>query len=512
MNRLHIRSNLTLIVAIAVLLLLASSPGGIAQQTTSTFSGRVVDVKGNPVTGFSFTIYPTKLINGHAITMMSFSIPSSAIHKTDDEGHFLITAVMPGPVQLIEFSPMLQQSQKNYEILSMKSQKNYEILSMKIGKMTFYPTVPSPSKGIKFAIEPGTHLENVTITVRPRTRYRGKVVSKDGIPLRNASIKLDVDREYKTFRSWTKDSPTRMRSGMTDFPTRTNSDGYFVRYIELDCDVASYTVSVKCQGLSATSEFTLKSGEQREDLVFTLEGTRMAMRGQIVFDDGTPLPNAMFKFKVHSDTLDKNSPRHPSRRPVTDDEGYFIEYLYQPGSYIASVEYQGLLAMERFTVKEGKEREELIFTLNDTPIFDMMGMMAPTVPNSLGVWVGPPNGHSYKSIRCNSWKDAQTKARKEGAQLVSINDRAEQEWLVEQFGFLPYWIGLTYSTETGKWKWSSGEPVTYTNWAEGQPEHIDAKSYGSMNGDLRGHWRVLRLLGAGMSGKDTPRAAILEKK
>ena len=154
--------------------------------------------------------------------MMSFSIPSSAIHKTDDEGHFLITAVMPGPVQLIEFSPMLQQSQKNYEILSMK-----------IGKMTFYPTVPSPSKGIKFAIEPGTHLENVTITVRPRTRYRGKVVSKDGIPLRNASIKLDVDREYKTFRSWTKDSPTRMRSGMTDFPTRTNSDGYFVRYIEL---------------------------------------------------------------------------------------------------------------------------------------------------------------------------------------------------------------------------------------------------------------------------------------
>jgi uncharacterized GH25 family protein len=508
MNRLHIRSNLTLIVAIAVLLLLASSPGGIAQQTTSTFSGRVVDVKGNPVTGFSFTIYPTKLINGHAITMMSFSIPSSAIHKTDDEGHFLITAVMPGPVQLIEFSPMLQQSQKNYEILSMK-----------IGKMTFYPTAPSHDKGIKFAIEPGTHLENVKITVRPRTRYRGQVVSKDGIPLRNAKIELDVQRKDKTVRSQMADSATHFSTRMK-ITARTDFDGYFVRHVdEPDFETAFYTVSVKCQGLSATSEFTLKSGEQREDLVFTLEGTRMAMRGQIVFDDGTPLPNAMFKFKVHSDTLDKNSPRHPSRRPVTDDEGYFIEYLYQPGSYIASVEYQGLLAMEKFTVKDGKEREELIFTLkeliftlNDTPIFDMMGMMAPTVPNSLGVWVGPPNGHSYKSIRCNSWKDAQTKARKEGAQLVSINDRAEQEWLVEQFGFLPYWIGLTYSVETGEWKWSSGEPVTYTNWAEGQPEHIDAKSYGSINGDLRGSWRVLRLLGAGMSGKDTPRAAILEKK
>ena len=315
-----------------------------------------------------------------------------------------------------------------------------------------------------------------------------------------------------------KDSPTRVRSGMKDFPTRTDSDGYFVRYVdEPDFESAFYTVSVKCQGLSATSEFTLKSGEQREDLVFTLEGTRMSMRGQIVFEDGTPLPNAMFNFKVHSDSLDKNSPRHSSRdpvidrHPVTDDEGHFIEYLYQHGSYIASVEYQGLSAMVKFTVKSEEEREELVFTLNDTPIFDMMGLMAPTVPNSLGVWIGAPNGHYYKSIRCNSWQDAQTKARKEGAQLVSINDRAEQEWLVEQFGFLPYWIGLTYSVEMGEWKWSSGEPVTYTNWAEGQPEHIDAQSYGSMNGDLLGHWRVLRVLGAGMSAKDAPRAAILQK-
>jgi hypothetical protein len=508
MNRLCLRSNLTLFAALVTLLLLASSPG-IAQEPTSTFSGRVVDVEGNPVAGLPLTIYPTKLINGHAITLKGVSIPLPAIHKTDDAGRFLITEVTPGPVQLIGRSPMPQESQKNYEILSIK-----------IGQMTFYPTVPSRlKKGIKFAIEPGTHLENVKITVRPRTRYRGKVVSQDGIPLRDVEIELKEQIEYKTLGSQMKDSARHFRREMK-FPAHTDFNGYFTRYVdEPDFEVASYTVSVKCQGLSATSEFTLKSGEQREDLVFTLEGTRMAMRGQIVFDDGTPLPNAMFKFKVHSDTLDKNSPRHPSRRPVTDDEGYFIEYLYQPGSYIASVEYQGLLAMEKFTVKDGKEREELIFTLkeliftlNDTPIFDMMGMMAPTVPNSLGVWVGPPNGHSYKSIRCNSWKDAQTKARKEGAQLVSINDRAEQEWLVEQFGFLPYWIGLTYSVETGEWKWSSGEPVTYTNWAEGQPEHIDAKSYGSINGDLRGSWRVLRLLGAGMSGKDTPRAAILEKK
>ena len=57
---------------------------------------------------------------------------------------------------------------------------------------------------------------------------------------------------------------------MKDFPVRTDSDGYFVRYIdEADFEVARYTVTVKYQGLSGTGELGLKSGEQREDLVFT---------------------------------------------------------------------------------------------------------------------------------------------------------------------------------------------------------------------------------------------------
>lgn len=493
MNRSHLRPNLTLLLtAIITLLLLASSPS-IAQDTTCTLSGRVVDAEGNPVTGLPLTIQPTKFINGHALTMRSdFSIPLSAVNKTDDAGRFFITEVMPGPVQLIGLPPMSQ-----------KSQKSYELLSMKTGKITFYPTVPSHTKGITFAIEPGAHLENVKITVRPRTRYRGKVVSKDGTPFRNTAIKLDVQNEYNKGRN---------RTEMKDFLTRTDSDGYFVRYVdELDFEVAFYTVSVKYQGLSATSEFILKSGEQQEDLVFTLQGTPMSMQGQIVFKDGTPLSRAMFVLDVRSDNLDKNSPHHSNRQPVTDYAGYFTEYLNQPRSYIASVEYQGLSATSKFTVKLGDERKELVFTLNDTPIFDRMGLMAPTVPNTLGVWMGAPNGSQYKSIRCSSWQDAQTKARMEGAQLVSINDKAEQKWLVEHFGFLPYWIGLTYSVEADEWQWSSGEPVTYTNWLISQPENTEAESYGSMDGDSRGQWRALGPRGGGILSGYSPKAAILEK-
>jgi len=324
---------------------------------------------------------------------------------------------MSGPVQLIGSSSTPQESQKSYELLSMK-----------VGAITVYPTILSHPKVIKFLVEPGTHLENVRITVRPRTRYRGKVVSKDGTQFANAQIDLHEQREYDIGRL--------ARKEFKDWSTRTNSDGYFVRYVdEPNFEVASYKVSVKCQGLSATSEFTLKGGEQREDLVFTLQETSMSMRGRIVFEDGTALPKAMFMLDVRSDGSDKNSLHHSSRRPVTDYAGYFIEYLPQRGVYVASVEYQGLSATSKFTVKSGEERKDVVFTLNDTPIRDMMGLMAPTEPNMLGVWIGASNESLYKSIRCSSWQDAQTKARTEGAQLVSINDSTEQEWLVEHFGF-----------------------------------------------------------------------------
>ncbi len=38
--------------------------------------------------------------------------------------------------------------------------------------------------------------------------------------------------------------------------------------------------------------------------------------------------------------------------------------------------------------------------------------MAPTEPNRIGVWIGKPNGSQYKSVRCDSWKNAQTMAHR----------------------------------------------------------------------------------------------------
>ena len=57
-----------------------------------------------------------------------------------------------------------------------------------------------------------------------------------------------------------------------------------------------------------------------------------------------------------------------------------------------------------------------------------------------------------------------------GGHLVTVKDGAEQAWLVATFGGGSlYWIGFSDIAAEGSWMWVSGEPVTYTNWAGGEP-------------------------------------------
>ena len=73
-----------------------------------------------------------------------------------------------------------------------------------------------------------------------------------------------------------------------------------------------------------------------------------------------------------------------------------------------------------------------------------------------------------------------------GGHLVTINDAAEDAWVLNTFqqtvlddisaeGIDPYtqapsiWTGLIRNYPSTDWYWSSGEPVTYTNWAPGEP-------------------------------------------
>ncbi len=98
-------------------------------------------------------------------------------------------------------------------------------------------------------------------------------------------------------------------------------------------------------------------------------------------------------------------------------------------------------------------------------------------------------GHTYHLVRGEiphdgiTWTEAESFAHTLGGHLVTINDAREQAWITNTFTpgnrldfFL--WIGLNDAAVEGEFVWSSGQPVTYTNWAPGEPNDFgDGEDY-----------------------------------
>lgn len=84
--------------------------------------------------------------------------------------------------------------------------------------------------------------------------------------------------------------------------------------------------------------------------------------------------------------------------------------------------------------------------------------------------------NTYHLLAASSWTDAQRTARTLGGHLVTLNDRGEEVWVWSTFtpggGDVDeklLWIGLNDADRDGEFTWASGEPVTHTNWRNGEP-------------------------------------------
>ncbi len=414
MNRSHLRSNLTLLLTATFTLLLFSSSLVIAQDTTCTLSGRVVDVEGNPIANMPIAIQPFAIVDGRmqSAHLLKEFIPEAYVpllnSQTDEVGRFSVTGIKPGPIQFAaQPAPppdgwMLQPDDLHY------LEPDAEVLSIKMGAITFYPHNEKhpPFGGITFGIEPGAHIENIKVTAKPRMRIRGRIVFADGAPLANAKIRTKFQRRHLD----------GMGTGTSSGGSRTDDAGYFVKYVD---DPGLYTVAVDFQELTAASEqFILEAGQRYDDLVLTFDSESIAI-----------------------DLI-------PDRAELSRSEQWALN---------------------------------------------------------------PANNNSYKRIHCESWEDAQAQAITEGAHLVTINDAAEQAWLVSIFGTAPYWIGLINVEKEGKWEWTSGEPVTYTNWAFHKLTAPDRgeENYVFMGLSPDGRWHKV---GPQSSEWQMPRMAILEKE
>jgi len=93
-----------------------------------------------------------------------------------------------------------------------------------------------------------------------------------------------------------------------------------------------------------------------------------------------------------------------------------------------------------------------------------------------GPITNPANGHIYFLIASNTWTGAEANAVSLGGHLVTINDAAENEWVLNTFGRFggvarPLWIGLNDAAVEGHFVWVSGDPADYRNWMPGEPNN-----------------------------------------
>lgn len=115
-----------------------------------------------------------------------------------------------------------------------------------------------------------------------------------------------------------------------------------------------------------------------------------------------------------------------------------------------------------------------------------------TVPVIAGPITNPGNCHEYLLLEQTIWPEAQETAQVLGGHLATINDMTENEWVrvnVANAGgtVRNVWIGLTDEAVEGVFVWASGEPVSYVNWATGEPNNLGEQDYVEMRG-FSGEW------------------------
>jgi serine/threonine protein kinase len=117
-----------------------------------------------------------------------------------------------------------------------------------------------------------------------------------------------------------------------------------------------------------------------------------------------------------------------------------------------------------------------------------VGKLGQPLPDGIlaGPILNPANGHNYFLLESNSWTGSEAVAVALGGHLVTINDAAEQAWVVSTFAAYDgvnrhLWIGLNDIVQKGNYAWANGEPVTYLNWSPGEPNNYGmGEDYGMM--------------------------------
>jgi len=196
---------------------------------------------------------------------------------------------------------------------------------------------------------------------------------------------------------------------------------------------------------------------------------------------------------VPVDSISAQSVAKAPRAPTGSNDGALDPPWHQAG-FDDIVQPYGLLEKDRWytyaaivrVATRDQAKEALGLDSSSPPPPPQKGSEAPSLPNKrLSVLAGPIiyKDHKYYLLSQSNWIAAEGTAVRLGGHLVTINDAAENQFISKTFGKQrELWIGLTDQNSPGKFAWSSGQPVNYTNWAPGEPNQFK---------DSGEHWTLM---------------------
>lgn len=96
-------------------------------------------------------------------------------------------------------------------------------------------------------------------------------------------------------------------------------------------------------------------------------------------------------------------------------------------------------------------------------------------------------GHWYKAVfEKGSWKQAKQRCEEMGGYLACVGSAFENRFVARLAAGRTVHVGGTDEGTTGKWRWVSGDDMTYTNWGPGIPDGVGHQHYLRIRSD--GKW------------------------